>query len=461
MQFSPSTIAFPNYEVSTSNGIGISSGISSYVPKVSLDTFNLGVFEDWICWENQSNRAPSLSPTKSINTIVTTPPAIYFKSEASKSPNLSSPDLENANKCITEDGYKKKIMCFEEQGIHRQNSLQKSHQRLSKSESLLNDRKEEFLFLFNCSPEPSLNPIDEERPDIKNSENEVNNFPKIVDKKTSGFNSLSDLPYASQRQHSNRSKLTTNDSESYEKEKSMIESTQNEYHNADCFDTKSSENEEIRPFSSSPYLFQSYTGPHSQKPKSVRSSSRKRKSRDFEDTELGGSKSENAAKNLCPNRNCDSVEETQINGTVHSVGRTKTPKKTAHNMIEKRYRTNLNDKIAALRDAVPSLRVAAKNDLNFVQETNVDDYKMKKTEQKYDDGCGYKQKNGNLEAEAEDVLSLPMVHKLNKATILTKAAEYIAHLEKLNRKLLSENSALETRLNTIEMLKLSPKSEGI
>ena len=30
-------------------------------------------------------------------------------------------------------------------------------------------------------------------------------------------------------------------------------------------------------------------------------------------------------------------------------------------MIEKRYRTNLNDKIAALRDSIPSLRVAAKN----------------------------------------------------------------------------------------------------
>jgi hypothetical protein len=29
-------------------------------------------------------------------------------------------------------------------------------------------------------------------------------------------------------------------------------------------------------------------------------------------------------------------------------------------MIEKRYRTNLNDKIAALRDSVPSLRVMGK-----------------------------------------------------------------------------------------------------
>ncbi|CRK04020.1 hypothetical protein BN1708_017070, partial [Verticillium longisporum] len=36
-------------------------------------------------------------------------------------------------------------------------------------------------------------------------------------------------------------------------------------------------------------------------------------------------------------------------------------KKTAHNMIEKRYRTNLNDKIAALRDSVPSLRIMSKS----------------------------------------------------------------------------------------------------
>lgn len=31
------------------------------------------------------------------------------------------------------------------------------------------------------------------------------------------------------------------------------------------------------------------------------------------------------------------------------------PKKTTHNVIEKRYRTNLNDKFAELRDKVPSL----------------------------------------------------------------------------------------------------------
>jgi len=50
---------------------------------------------------------------------------------------------------------------------------------------------------------------------------------------------------------------------------------------------------------------------------------------------------------------CDIQEEANGNGR-HP------PKKTAHNMIEKRYRTNLNDKIAALRDSVPSLRVVTK-----------------------------------------------------------------------------------------------------
>ena len=63
-------------------------------------------------------------------------------------------------------------------------------------------------------------------------------------------------------------------------------------------------------------------------------------------------------------------------------------KKTAHNMIEKRYRTNLNDKIAALRDSVPSLRIMTKTARG---EDTADD--------------------------REELQGLTPAHKLNKATV--------------------------------------------
>lgn len=63
-------------------------------------------------------------------------------------------------------------------------------------------------------------------------------------------------------------------------------------------------------------------------------------------------------------------------------------KKTAHNMIEKRYRTNINDKIAALRDSVPSLRIMSKSARG--EDTTVD---------------------------REELHGLTPAHKLNKATV--------------------------------------------
>jgi len=63
-------------------------------------------------------------------------------------------------------------------------------------------------------------------------------------------------------------------------------------------------------------------------------------------------------------------------------------KKTAHNMIEKRYRTNLNDKIAALRDSVPSLRIMSKS-ARGEDTTN----------------------------DREELQGLTPAHKLNKATV--------------------------------------------
>ncbi|KAF8867000.1 hypothetical protein BDZ45DRAFT_666999 [Acephala macrosclerotiorum] len=98
-------------------------------------------------------------------------------------------------------------------------------------------------------------------------------------------------------------------------------------------------------------------------------------------------------------------------------------KKTAHNMIEKRYRTNLNDKIAALRDSVPSLRIMTKSARG---EDTADD--------------------------REDLQGLTPAHKLNKATVLSKATEYINHLEKRNKRLQDENAEQKARLAAFETL---------
>lgn len=70
-------------------------------------------------------------------------------------------------------------------------------------------------------------------------------------------------------------------------------------------------------------------------------------------------------------------------------------KKTAHNMIEKRYRTNLNDKIAALRDSVPSLRVLSKS-----------------------------ARGEDTTEDREELHGLTPAHKLNKATVRTESASH-------------------------------------
>jgi hypothetical protein len=100
------------------------------------------------------------------------------------------------------------------------------------------------------------------------------------------------------------------------------------------------------------------------------------------------------------------------------------PKKTAHNMIEKRYRTNLNDKITQLRDAVPSLRATHRQ-------------------------AGGSDGEGFLDDDTNNFAPVP---KLNKATILSKATDYINQLENRNRNLETENNALRGRMEGLEML---------
>lgn len=108
-------------------------------------------------------------------------------------------------------------------------------------------------------------------------------------------------------------------------------------------------------------------------------------------------------------------------------------------MIEKRYRTNLNDKIAALRDSVPALRVMVHR-LEHADE-GVDVMEEIKAE-------------AGVEGD-DDLTGLTPAHKLNKATILSKATEYIAHLERRNGALAKENAALRNRVDGFEMLVMS------
>ncbi|KAL3417142.1 helix-loop-helix DNA-binding domain-containing protein [Phlyctema vagabunda] len=132
-------------------------------------------------------------------------------------------------------------------------------------------------------------------------------------------------------------------------------------------------------------------------------------------------------KNSTDDDEADDDDEDRHRDHLREPLRKQPIKKTAHNMIEKRYRTNLNDKIAALRDSVPSLRVMVK-------------------------------KNSRGEEIEEDLQGLTPAHKLNKATVLSKATEYIAHLEKRNKHMARENTQLKARVEAFEILMLSQQS---
>ncbi|KAJ5154317.1 uncharacterized protein N7500_009756 [Penicillium coprophilum] len=107
-------------------------------------------------------------------------------------------------------------------------------------------------------------------------------------------------------------------------------------------------------------------------------------------------------------------DATTVTGPVQP-GKKMPAKKRAHNVIEKRYRANLNDKIAELRDSVPSLRST-------------------------------KNPNGGSADDDDEAEGANPANKLNKASILSKATEYIKHLEIRNQRLEDENTALKNRL---------------
>ncbi|KAF8856148.1 hypothetical protein BDZ45DRAFT_745709 [Acephala macrosclerotiorum] len=135
-------------------------------------------------------------------------------------------------------------------------------------------------------------------------------------------------------------------------------------------------------------------------------------------------------------------------------------KKTAHNMIEKRYRTNLNDKIAALRDSVPSLRVMSKK--NSRGEEIQEDlqgltpaHKLNKVRDLEEDSFLSSPTFNQTQSQDDNINSYSTSPSLIEATVLSKATEYIAHLEKRNKYLMKENANLKSRVDAFEILVMS------
>lgn len=104
-------------------------------------------------------------------------------------------------------------------------------------------------------------------------------------------------------------------------------------------------------------------------------------------------------------------------------------RKRGHNAIEKRYRTNLNDKINLLREALPKLQRSSSNE----SSKTCDDE--------------------DEEDDQEDTKSAQQ--KCGKAATLTMALEYIKHLELAAQRLGDETCTLQTRIGAFEKLAMS------
>ncbi|KAI9204826.1 uncharacterized protein BJ171DRAFT_90391 [Polychytrium aggregatum] len=103
----------------------------------------------------------------------------------------------------------------------------------------------------------------------------------------------------------------------------------------------------------------------------------------------------------------------------------KEQRKVAHSAIERRYRNNINDRIAELKAVIPALNASAAcpSSDKFARGAS---HFGNEHECESDDDC---------EAEDSSVVidGVAVAQKINKATILRKAAEYIAHLRRANQ----------------------------
>ena len=100
-------------------------------------------------------------------------------------------------------------------------------------------------------------------------------------------------------------------------------------------------------------------------------------------------------------------------------------RKIAHNAIERRYRSNINDRIAGLRDVVPALRAMRPR-------------------------SGRRKRRRSKAEEEELVDGVAAATKLSKATVLTKATEYICYLKSREVQLSREVAGLHMLLRSME-----------
>ncbi|KAJ3129843.1 hypothetical protein HK098_008091 [Nowakowskiella sp. JEL0407] len=114
-------------------------------------------------------------------------------------------------------------------------------------------------------------------------------------------------------------------------------------------------------------------------------------------------------------------------------------RKVAHNAIERRYRNNINDRIAELKQVVPALAQAkVKKGGNKKNESDSSD-----CESSDYDSENEKTKPGQKKAATKPVKiadGIPIATKLNKATVLKKATDYIVHLKRVseNQRMVNE-----------------------
>lgn len=145
-------------------------------------------------------------------------------------------------------------------------------------------------------------------------------------------------------------------------------------------------------------------------------------------------------------------EEDDDHDSKEAKGKGKSGDRTAHNDIERKYRTNLKDKIAELRDAVPALRTIQEGVVDEGDE-NVPGNRPKVSKVSEAKRISFPTGSSGLcVVMSADVEMTVLLMRITQGTVLTKATEYISYLEKKNEAILAQHQQLSRRLAAFEQL---------